>query len=331
MKHASFALVLAVLGTAPAVPAQGATIDPQCRAVTPLERASQDACQKAIDLFTYLAPQLAGAISGGNAVSGEHSSRGGPGHFSIGFRANAVRGRLPDVDSRTPALTGAVASDYPVNDQYIPVPAIDAALGLFPGLEIGGTRTLAVDGLLNVAYIPEISEGDLSITLPDGSLKLGFGARLAITEETSFSPGISVTWIQRDLPRMDLVATPGSDQLNIDDFLAKTTSWRGVIGKNFGVLGLTAGFGQDDYKISALANVRVVRTGITYSAGPIAVVQRLKRDNAFASAALRFPVFSLVGEYGRVSGGKLDTFNTFGSSRADDALEYASIAIRLRF
>ena len=42
-------------------------------------------------------------------------------------------------------------------------------------------------------------------------------------------------------------------------------------------------------------------------------------------------IFSLIGEYGRISGGKIATYNTFGTTRADDALEYASVGIRLRF
>ena len=54
-------------------------------------RASQDACQKAIDLFQYMAPQLGAAITGGNATLGQGGSLGGLGHFSAGLRINAVQ------------------------------------------------------------------------------------------------------------------------------------------------------------------------------------------------------------------------------------------------
>lgn len=320
-----------VLGTAGALGAQGGSVSPDCRAGTATQRASQDACQKALDLFQYLAPQLAGAITGGNAVSGEHSARGGAGRFSIGVRVNAVRGRLPQGDAVTPAITGAVASEYATEEQWVPVPVVDAALGVFPGLLVGGTQALAVDALFNVAYLPAVDEGDVAVTLPDGNVKVGFGVRVAVVQESAFMPGISVTWLQRNLPRLNLAATPGNDQLNVNDFLAKTTAWRAVIGKNLGVLALTAGFGQDEHEISALADVRVVRAGVTYAATAIPALQSLTRDNAFASASLRLTAFALVGEVGRISGGRLATYNTFAGSRADDALDYGSVGIRIRF
>ncbi|MBL8958772.1 MAG: hypothetical protein JNJ98_02885 [Gemmatimonadetes bacterium] len=330
MKRVPFLMIVAMAASR-LLEAQGATIDTQCRGATATQRASQDACQKALDLFQYMAPQLAGAITGGNAALGEHSSRGGAGRFSVGVRVNAVRGRLPNVEAITPSINGAVVSDYTPKEQLLPVPVVDAALGVFPGVYIGGTQALAVDALLNLAYLPSVNETDVQLSLPDGSVKVGFGARVSVVQETSFSPGISVTWLQRNLPRLDLVATPGSDQLNVNDFLAKTTAWRAVIGKNLGFLALSAGFGQDETEVSAVADVRVVRSGVTYSAGPIAAIQSLTRDNAFGSVALRLPVFSLIGEYGRVSGGQIATYNTFGTTRADDALEYASVGIRLRF
>ncbi|MBC7895637.1 MAG: hypothetical protein H7066_09490 [Cytophagaceae bacterium] len=91
--------------------AQGGTVDPQCRSGTLAERVTQDVCQKAIDLFTFMVPQLGGGLTGGNAISGEHSVIGRPGHTSLGIRFNVVQARLPQIDDITPAITGAVASD----------------------------------------------------------------------------------------------------------------------------------------------------------------------------------------------------------------------------
>src|SRR5450756_2751126 len=73
-------------------------------------RASQDACQKAIDLFQYLAPQLSTSVAGGNATLGQAGSLGGLGHFSVGFRINALQGSLPQVQNVTPVVTGEVKS-----------------------------------------------------------------------------------------------------------------------------------------------------------------------------------------------------------------------------
>src|SRR5918999_2747562 len=80
-------------------------------------RAAQDACQKAIDLFQYLAPQLGVSITGGNATLGQGGTLGGLGHFSIGLRINAVQGSLPQINDVTPAATGATSSRYETEDQ----------------------------------------------------------------------------------------------------------------------------------------------------------------------------------------------------------------------
>lgn len=323
-------MVAAWLLAAGRLTAQGGAVDTQCRGVTVPERATQDACQKALDIFAFMAPQLGSAIAGGNAISGEHSALRGAGRFSLGLRANAVRARLPEVEAVTPVITGARVSDYAVEEQVIPVPTLDAAVGIFGGMAIGGTRALGLDALVNVAYLPEVSAGDVSVSLPGGTFKLGFGARLSLVQESVISPGISVTWLQRDLPALDLQATPGSDEIRVNDLQVKTRAWRAVIGKNFGVLSLSGGVGQDTYETSALANVRVVRGGVTYAAGPVGALQELRRDNAFGSVALNLSMLSIVGEYGRASHGKLTTFNTFGTARADDAVDYLSVGIRIR-
>src|SRR3954467_2248974 len=71
----------------------GAQIDTQrCPSGTTAQRVSQDACQKAIDLFEYMAPQLGTSITGGNATLGQGGNLGGLGHFSFGLRVNAVEG-----------------------------------------------------------------------------------------------------------------------------------------------------------------------------------------------------------------------------------------------
>src|SRR5205085_2874134 len=80
-----------------------AQVDPQrCRPGTTngcggpdQTRAARDACQKAIDLFKYMAPQLGTAIAGGNPTLGQGGNLGGLGHFSAGIRLNAVQGNIP--------------------------------------------------------------------------------------------------------------------------------------------------------------------------------------------------------------------------------------------
>src|SRR6185437_8756916 len=95
---------LLVLAAARPVRAQG-TINPGCQSAGVT---FQDACQKTVDIFDYLAPQLATAVAGGNATLGDAGTLGGLGHFSLGLRANAVDGDIPKVDNVTLNTTGPV-------------------------------------------------------------------------------------------------------------------------------------------------------------------------------------------------------------------------------
>jgi len=75
--------------------------------------------------------------------------------------------------------------------------------------------------------------------------------------------------------------------------------------------------------------VRVNDTGSIVDGGPYTLSQKVTRANMFADFSLNFPFVKLAAEVGRVSGGKIDTYNTFSGKRPDDALTYASIGIRI--
>lgn len=318
---------LATLGAGDAG-AQAATVDPQCNGGGTAGLVTRDACQKAIDLFQFMAPQLAATIVGGNAVQGEHSTLRGLGHFSIGIRANAIESRLPSVDQHTPAVTGAVRSDYSVEKQWIAAPVLDAAIGLFRGIPFAGTHALGLDALVNVAYIPGVDESDFSIDLPDGSLKLGFGGRLGLLRETFLTPGLSVTWLQRDLPTVNVVGRVSGDELDVRDVRVKTTAWRVVGGKSFTFLGIAIGGGQDRYDTQASAQVTVNHLGPSVTSGVIAARQELTRTNFFGNLSLNFPVLRVVAEVGRASGGTVATYNTFSGHDPSAPRGYASFGLR---
>ena len=95
-------------------------------------KATQDACQQAVDLFQYMVPQLGIAISGGNATLGQGGALGGLGHFTLGVRANVLQGSVPQVDKASPATSsnGAVRrTNYPTKNQFLGFPAVDASIG----------------------------------------------------------------------------------------------------------------------------------------------------------------------------------------------------------
>lgn len=321
------ALVASLLGQR--ATAQAPVVDAQCRAGTAAERITQDACQKAIDIFQFTAPQLAATLAGGNAVAGEHSSLRGPGHFSIGLRATALESSLPRVDQRTPATTGAVASTYAIDKQWIAVPVVDAAIGLFRGIPALGTYALGLDALVHVAYIPSIDENDLAIEVPDGSFKFGLGGRVGILAETFMTPGISFTWLQRDLPTVNLLGRVAGDDLHVRDARVRTTAWRIVAGKNLTLFGVAVGGGRDRYETSANAQVTINRVVPAVTSSVVTSSQALDRTNVFANVSLNLPALRVVGEVGRVSGGTVVTYNSFGDARGHDPRTYASLGLRL--
>jgi len=319
--------LVASAGAPTALAAQ--TIDPRCPGGSLQNLAAQDACQKAIDIFAFMAPQLGVGLVGGNAILGTGGTLGGPGRFSIGLRGNGLRGRLPQVESQGAAITGARQSDYGIDDQLVGLPAVEGALGLFGGIPLGVTSALSLDALLSATYVPELTSNNVAISLPDGSLKLGYGARLGLLDESLVTPSVSLTYLRRDLPTTSLNAMSGDDDISVTDIRVKTSAWRGVVGKSFGVFGLALGAGQDTYDSRAKGLVQVNEAGFTVDGGPYAMAQKVTRTNMFADFSLNFPFVKLAAEIGRVSGGTIDTYNSFSGKRADDPLTYASVGLRI--
>src|SRR5438270_8285940 len=130
-------------------------------------RASQDACQKAIDLFQYMAPQLGTSITGGNATLGQGGNLGGLGHFLFGLRVNAVQGSLPQVQNTNVAVTGAQSTQFETKTQLLPMPTADLAIGIFMGLPLAITNVGGVDLLVGAAYLPEFDNSGVSVKVPN--------------------------------------------------------------------------------------------------------------------------------------------------------------------
>jgi hypothetical protein len=321
-------LVVGAIAAQPTITrAQG--IDPRCPGVTLQDRAAQDACQKAIDIFGFMTPQLGIGLVGGNATLGTGGALGAPGRFSIGVRGNAIQGRMPQVAGVDASITGAQSSDYGIEHQVVGLPAVEGAVGLFGGIPIGVTHAFALDALVSATYVPELSQSNIALSLPDGSLKLGYGGRLGVIQESIATPSVSLTYLKRDLPTTSIVAMSGDDRITVDNISVKTTAWRAVAGKSIGFFGLAVGGGQDEYDSGASASVAVQEGAFTANGGPYDLSQNVKRTNMFADASLNFPFIKFAFEIGRVSGGKIDAYNTFSGKRADDALTYASVGIRV--
>jgi hypothetical protein len=296
-------------------------------------RASQDACQKAIDLFKYMAPQLGAAITGGNATLGQGGSLGGLGHFSAGFRINAVQGSLPQVQNVTPAVTGATSTRYDTKTQLLPMPTAELAVGVFKGLPLAITNVGGVDVLVSASYLPEFNNSNVSVKVPSGSLKFGYGARVGILQESLLVPGISVSYLHRELPTANIAANTNNDTLYVNNLSLKSNAWRVVASKSLLLFGLAAGFGQDKYDASTEIRAHVAARALSpaANAGPVSLSQNLTRTNVFADLSMNLLLFKLTGEIGQVSGGTINTYNTFNGKQAADSRIYGSVGARFGF
>lgn len=302
--------------------------DPQCpfgsSALSP-ERITQDACQKAIDLYKYMAPQLGTVVAGGNATLGQGGTLGGPGHFTLSVRANALQGSVPLVEDVTPSTGGANVSTYEVKDQVLAMPAVDAAIGVFKGLPLGLTSVGGVDLLLSAAYLPEFERSGVTVQTPEGGLKLGYGARIGLLEESFLIPGVSFTYLRRDFPTVTLSASTTSGDLHVRDLSVETSSWRVVASKSLLTFGLAAGAGQDSYSSSAVVQATVNTT----PSDEIRLKQDLTRTNYFLDVYMNIFLLKLIGEIGVVQGGQVETFNQFDGKQPDASRLYGSIGFRV--
>ena len=172
--------------------------------------ATQDACQKATDLFNFMTPQLSTAIASGNPTLGQGGALGGLGHFSIDLRGSAVNGSLPTLSNVGLSTNGAQHSTFTSKSQLIPMVSADAALGLWRGVSLGVTHVGGVDAIVTMTYLPNItsdnsnssggsSSSDKTNFKVNNSTAFGYGVRVGLLEESAVTPGVSVAWVQRNL------------------------------------------------------------------------------------------------------------------------------------
>lgn len=319
--------------------AQGGTVDPQCTAAS---SGTRDACQKAVDIFKYLAPQLGTTIAGGNTIMGSGGTLGGLPHWTVGVRGTVLVGSLPEFTSaNAPDPTSAPkASAYTTSTKPFAFPAVDAAVGVFGGLPLGLTKVGGIDLLANVAYVPTINTDDISI-VPEQNIKVGYGARVGLLQESLLVPGVSVSYIQRGLPvttittSTDAGASAGTkDTLQISNLDLKTKSLRLTVSKSLILFGVAAGVGRDTYTSATDVNVSVHRTvlGVVQAParGTFSAKSEMTRMNYFVDGYLNILLLKIVGEVGMVTGGENTTFNTF-DKLPNVSRKYGAVGLRLGF
>jgi hypothetical protein len=306
---------------------------PKCTGGGSTALAAQDACQQAYDVYQLIAPQLGLALAGGNATAGQGSVLGGLGHFSVGVRGNVFDGLFPNTGNGgfPVSTTGAQRRTLPTKGQWFGAPTADAAIGLYKGFPLALTNVFGVDALVSAEYVPKIDQSDFSLD-PSSNFRFGYGARIGLLSESIAFPGVSFTWIERDLPTINVgingssVGANGST-IGISNMDVKTQAWRIVASKSLIAFSVAAGIGRDNYKQSATLTGTVNQLGISASQS-LEADQTLSRTNLFGDFAINLPVLRIVFEVGNALGGSVATFNSFAGGRADRSQVYGSFGLR---
>lgn len=310
---------------------------PDCTVSPPIAGNSADICRKAADLFTFLAPQVGIALAGGNPILGEGGTLGGWGKRSVTLRLTAVSGQLPK--NNVPislAGNGAVASDFGAERTFVPMPSLDAAIGVLTGVPLGLTNVGGVDVLLGAIAVPSAKSGSFRLEPTSGRVAVSYGVRVGALQESSFIPGVSVSFMRRKVPTLDGDYTPANDTLQVRNNSVTANTFRVVASKRFVLFGLAAGVGRDNIEatsgVHAIVNESVLgvpqRAELTFPT----LNEKVKRNTAFVNASFGLLVARVVAEYGRSSGGTTrETLNTFGDRKANDAYSYGSLGVTVRF
>lgn len=296
------------------------------------DRATQDACQMAVDVFQYLAPQLGIALTGGNATLGQGGALGGLGHFAVELRGNAIAGDLPQIQNfPQPSTNGRQQRELPTKKQFVGLPTVDGAVGIFKGLPLGVTNVGAVDVLVSASYVPTVSGSSVQVK-PNQNLQLGLGVRVGLLQESLLTPGVGISYLRRDLPTTTVTGSSSGMSINVQNASVKTNAWRLTASKNLLLLSLAAGIGRDSYDESALAQGTVQTSPIgAQQSQQIKLSQTMTRTNYFLDASLNMLLAKIVGEIGQVSGGTVTPYNSFSGGPADKSRLYGSLGVRVGF
>ena len=299
--------------------------------------AIRDACQKGADIFAMMMPQVQSALAGGGPILGSARAVRG---VSIGLRVNAVDGRVPDLDQVSLSATGIVRSTMPTKRAPVPAPALDVGIAIFPGVSVGLQRILTVEGLVNVAYIPSREFGDFRIKADNGSLKLGYGAKVGILNDRLLMPAVSVSFFRRQLPTTtfstsftsSIAGVATRDSITLGQTSVRNDAIRLALSKKLGFIEIGGGVGQDRYRTFASLNARV-SSGIGPAAsGDAVLMQELKRNAAYGSFALNIFKLRVGAEAGATFGGdSLATYNTFTDGKLNERRLFGSVGLRVGF
>jgi len=328
--------VAMTLASAPALSAQ--TTSGNCTVVVSGSSlaAGADACTKARDLFAFMMPQVGVALSGGNPVLGEGGTLGGWGKRALSLRVTAVDGVVPANAVPISLQGGARSNNFGASRAPVPVPSVDAAIGLFAGVPAGLTNVGGVDVLLGATYMPEVNQDEFSVAPQSSSFAFSYGVRVGALQESSLVPGVSVSYMRRKLPTTTLGYASGNDSISVRNLAATSNSLRVVASKRIAIFGFAAGVGRDQMEntagVNAVVNETVLNTPTRAQAALFDLRNTVTRNTAFVNLSLGVRLVRIVGELGWSGAGEADpTTNTFDGRKANEGYRYGSLGLTVRF
>jgi hypothetical protein len=282
-------------------------------------------CAAAVDGTRAFHPVFGMLVSGGNPTIGSAATLGGLGHASLTVRANAVNLVLPDLD-----YTGS-SSTVPAGDKiFLPAPLIEGSVGLYRGLSAG---MLAVDFLASAQLLPtnqidNFSVDDDARKIGSIALGLGYGARIGLLRGMGPLPDVSLSVMQRDIPRITYGDVPAGDRYSYGVDL-HATNLRLIASKQVAVVDLAAGLGWDKYTGDAIIQFRDPITSVIQSNVPLELSN--SRILGFVNAGVSMSMVRLTGEVGYQGGKDQDLSTDFEDFDTTKGKLFAGLGLRVSF
>jgi hypothetical protein len=313
MRRCLVSLVVLLVMLPAAAAAQGGSVNPACSDPAFVGPTLQggNPCQILYDMFGYGTQQYVSVVSAGNQEIGRADALGGWLKWRVGMELTGATFDVPAIKEQGSgvALGPAFPQAVPMTGaDYIQF-AVNGALGLFKGLDLGGLRLGAVDAIGGFNVLPGTTAGGYKMSAAH-KIYFSYGGRVGVIQEGKVIPALGFTYVVKDLPTMTLIASDVlQNTIAVSQLKMNTSAWTVTVGKHFGIVSLVAGGGQTKYDASGLLMWSV--NGVNPTVSPPITATSTQTDYFGDFGVDLGSNVLLTVEYGGSSGGQIQSFNTF--------------------
>lgn len=319
------ATVLCLFSTPPANPAEAQPLSDLISACGAGSEIRLAWCQE-VGLSVQAAQGALGmAASGGSDLPGSASTLGwrmiGSPRFALSIRGALTRAPMPAGFN--------VGSGIPHGETSANIPAIhiSGTVGVFDGFSLA--PTVGGFGSVDLTASTQWIRAPRDKGFREDVTAWGAGVRLGIIRESFSLPGVTLSAFHRALGNGHLWAMADGDPAE-GAFEVRTSSLRGVVGKDVWGIGLLGGMGWDRYAGDGSITVADPEggSGLLTGSGEL----RSERILYFVGASMTFLTLQISAEIGVAEG--FDPTLPVSSDRGFDPTsrsEFGSLALRLTF